>query len=105
MAAFPSEAERMQRAMVERRTAELGPDHVLTLKGVLKLAQTLKRSTDSELLNEAKVLLQRCINGLEEPEVSKSFEFIRYEQISILHWKSRMFLTLVSMHSYNHFLS
>jgi len=69
MAAFPSEAERLQRAMVERRTAELGPDHVLTLKGVLKLAQTLKRSTDSELLNEAKVLLQRCINGLEEPEV------------------------------------
>jgi len=70
MAAFPSEAERLQRAMVDRRTAELGPDHLLTLKGVLKLAQTLKRSTDSETLNEAKVLLQRCINGFEETEVS-----------------------------------
>jgi hypothetical protein len=72
MAAFPSEAERLQRAMVARRTAELGPDHVSTLRGSLKLAQTLKRASDSELLTEAKVLLQRCIGGFEEIEVIKN---------------------------------
>lgn len=72
MTSFPSEAERLQREMVARRTAELGPDHMSTLRGNLKLAQTLKRSADSEILNEAKIILQRLINGFDEKEVQSA---------------------------------
>jgi hypothetical protein len=36
---------------------------------MLKLATTLKRSTERDTIDEAKVLLQKCIQGFEAAEV------------------------------------
>jgi len=58
--------------MVERRVSELGPEHISTYKGMLKLALTLKRSTETDTLLEAKTLLQKCIQGFEAKEGENS---------------------------------
>jgi|MDSY01.2.fsa_nt_gb hypothetical protein len=58
-------AEEVQRAMIERRTADLGADHLSTLKSMLKLGETLKRrhGADTECLLEAKGLFMKVLGG------------------------------------------
>lgn len=63
-----SAAEKAQRSMVDRRMKELGPDHISTIKGMMKLALTLKRSRDNEVLQECKTMMHQCIKAFEEKE-------------------------------------
>eukprot|EP00614_Pseudopedinella_elastica_P005673 CAMPEP_0172585310 /NCGR_PEP_ID=MMETSP1068-20121228/4726_1 /TAXON_ID=35684 /ORGANISM="Pseudopedinella elastica, Strain CCMP716" /LENGTH=163 /DNA_ID=CAMNT_0013379711 /DNA_START=77 /DNA_END=568 /DNA_ORIENTATION=+ len=70
-----SSAEKAQREMVDRRLKELGPNHLSTLKGQLKLASTLKRNPNEEVLHEAKNMLQNLIQQFSEnPDVGEMNE-------------------------------
>ena len=61
--------------MVDRRLKELGPNHLSTLKGQLKLASTLKRNPNEEVLHEAKNMLQNLIQQFSEnPDVGEMNE-------------------------------
>jgi len=71
-----SSAEKAQREMVDRRMKDLGPNHMSTLKGQLKLAQTLKRNPNEEVLHESKSMLHTIIQKFSDnPEVGEMHEY------------------------------